>query len=334
MVAVLNGGRAVNQDLTPYSVVVSPASPPRSAYLAWATICVVWGTTYLAIKLALDTIPPFLMGGLRYTIAGGVLAAYLAARGQRLPPRAEWRAFALIGLLMLGFGNGGVVLAEQWVPSGLAAVVIATSPFWMVGLDALLSGGERLRARQLSGLAIGFVGIVILVGPDLVLDTGSRRATAAGIVALQLACAGWALGTAYSRRKAPHVEPIPAAALQMLFGGAFMLLAGTAFGEWAHLRITPSGSLLLLYLALFGAVAGFVAYLHALRHLPVAFVSLYAYVNPVIAVALGTWLLAEPFNWRMAIAIAVVLLGMTVVSMRPRAQTIEREAGAGAAADR
>lgn len=298
------------------------------------SICVIWGTTYLAIKLALDTIPPFLMGGLRYTFAGGVLAAYLSFRGQRLPARVEWRSFALIGVLMLGFGNGGVVLAEQWVPSGLAAVVIATSPFWMVGVDALLPGGERLRARQLWGLAIGFVGIVILVGPDLVGDPGSRGATAAGILALQLACAGWALGTAYSRRRAPLVGPVPAAAMQMLFGGAFMLVVGTALGEWPRLRVTPSGSVLLLYLALVGAVAGFVAYLHALRHLPVSFVSLYAYVNPIIAVALGTLLLAEPFNRRMAAAIAVVLLGMTVVSTRPRAAKVETAASAAGAAER
>jgi drug/metabolite transporter (DMT)-like permease len=300
------------------------ASPPRSAYLAWGAICVIWGTTYLAIKLALDTLPPFLMGGLRYTFAGGVLAAYLLATRRRLPSRSEWQSFALIGFLMLGFGNGGVVLAEQWVPSGLAAVVIATSPFWMVGVDAVLPGGERLRARQLWGLAIGFLGIVILVGPDLVAATGGRRGTIAGVVSLQLACAGWALGTAYSRRKAPHVEPMPAAALQMLFGGAFMLLAGTALGEWPRVRITVGGSLLLLYLSLVGALAGFVAYLHALRHLSVSFVSLYAYVNPVIAVGLGTLLLAEPLGPRMVAAVAVVLLGMAVVSSGPRAPRQER----------
>lgn len=311
-----------------------PGSPPRTAYLAWSAICVIWGTTYLAIKLALDTLPPFLMGGLRYTFAGGVLAAYLFARGQRLPFRVEWRSFALIGVLMLGFGNGGVVLAEQWVASGLAAVVIASSPFWMVGVDAVLPGGERLGARQLWGLAIGFAGIVILVGPDLVVETGSRGGTVAGIVSLQLACAGWALGTAYSRRKAPHVEPMPAAALQMLFGGAFMLCVGTAIGEWPHLRVTLGGTLLLLYLSLVGALVGFVAYLHALRHLSVSFVSLYAYVNPVIAVALGTFLLAEPFGPRMAVAIAVVLIGMTVVSTRPRARGAAPSRSDGEASDR
>lgn len=297
---------------------VAPGTPTRAAYLAWAAICVIWGTTYFAIKLALDTIPPFLMGGLRYTLAGGVLSAYLALRGQRLPIGSEWRTFAPIGILMLGFGNGGVVVAEQWVHSGLAAVVIATSPFWMVGVDAMLPGGERLRARQVCGLVVGFLGIVALVGPDLARETGTRAATAAGIVALQLACAGWALGTAYSRRKASLVEPVPAAAMQMLFGGAFMLVAGTALGEWPHLRVTPSGAALLLYLSLVGAVAGFVAYLYALRHLPVSFVSLYAYVNPVIAVALGTLLLHEPFSRRTAAAIGLVLAGMTIVSTRPR----------------
>ena len=286
----------------------------RRAYVAWVAICVIWGTTYLAIKVALDSVPPFLMGGLRYLLAGGLLAGWQIARGSRMPARASWPSFAALGALMLGLGNGGVVVAEQWVPSGLAAVVIATTPFWMVGVEAMLPGGERLRATHALGLAIGFLGILVLVGPEIARGTGGGWRVAAGFLALQISCAGWSVGSAYGRRRTGHVAPVPAAALQMLFGGALMLAAGTLLGEWPRLRVTPAGAGALLYLALAGALAGFVAYLYALRHLPVSFVSLYAYVNPVIAVALGTLLLGEPFHLRMAAGAVAVLAGMAVVS--------------------
>ena len=286
----------------------------RRAYVAWVAICVIWGTTYLAIKVALDSVPPFLMGGLRYLLAGGLLAGWQIARGSRMPARASWPSFAALGALMLGLGNGGVVVAEQWVPSGLAAVVIATTPFWMVGVEAMLPGGERLRATHALGLAIGFLGILVLVGPEIARGTGGGWRVAAGFLALQISCAGWSVGSAYGRRRTGHVAPVPAAALQMLFGGALMLAAGTLLGEWPRLRVTPAGAGAVLYLALAGALAGFVAYLYALRHLPVSFVSLYAYVNPVIAVALGTLLLGEPFHLRMAAGAVAVLAGMAVVS--------------------
>jgi drug/metabolite transporter (DMT)-like permease len=206
------------------------------------------------------------------------------------------------------------VVAEQWVPSGLAAVVIATTPFWMVGVEAMLPGGERLRATHALGLAIGFLGILVLVGPEIARGTGGGWRVAAGFLALQISCAGWSVGSAYGRRRTGHVAPVPAAALQMLFGGALMLATGTLLGEWPRLRVTPAGAGAVLYLALAGALAGFVAYLYALRHLPVSFVSLYAYVNPVIAVALGTLLLGEPFHLRMAAGAVAVLAGMAVVS--------------------
>jgi drug/metabolite transporter (DMT)-like permease len=296
------------------------AETPRRAWLAWGAVCVIWGTTYLAIKLALTSIPPFLLGGLRYTVAGAALGGYLRARGDRWPERRNWPGFALLGLLMFVIGNGGVVWAEMWVASGLAAVVIATSPFWMVGVEAFAPGGDRLEARHLSGLALGFLGILLLVGPSLRSGGGQRWYTLAGVIALQLACAGWAVGSSYGKRHAPKVAPAMSAAAQMLCGGLLMLTAGSLLGEWRALRFTPTSAGALVYLTVFGSLAAFVAYIYALTHLPVSIVSLYAYVNPVIAVALGTVLLGEPFDARMVVAVAVILAGLAIVSSARRHQ--------------
>lgn len=303
---------------------MSPVVRQR-AYLAFIAISVIWGTTYLAIKLALDTIPPFAMGGLRYVMGGAILALLLRMRGVRLPPVSTWPPFAVIGLLMLGFGNGGVIYAEQFVPSGLAAVVIATTPFWMTGIEALIGKGERLGARKITGLVVGFSGILVLVWPDLLdsMTAGSRYG--AGIIALQLACLGWALGSSYARRLSQASDVLSAAAMQMLFGGGWMLLAATVTGEWPRLHFTVTTSMSLLYLILAGSVAGYTAYAYALKHLPVSTVSLYAYINPVIAVALGTLLLGEPFHARMLVAAAIIAAGIAIVRTRGSAGAVRSE---------
>ena len=275
----------------------------------------VWGTTYLAIRIALETIPPFVMAGVRYVTAGAILVAILAAQGRRLPGPRAWPSLALLGVLMLGFGNGGVVWAEQTVTSGLTAVLVATSPFWMVGLDALLPGGVRLNARRTTGLVVGFLGIVVLVAPEIQLEGG--RQFLGGVVAAQLACVGWAIGSIYARRRghgaAKEESVLMTAAFEMLFGGVALFLAAVVHGEFARVVFTTRTAGALAYLIVFGAVIGFTAYAYALKHLPVATVSLYAYVNPVIAVVLGTLALGEPFNVRMMIAAAVVLAGMALV---------------------
>jgi drug/metabolite transporter (DMT)-like permease len=308
------------------------AARRRLAYLAWGAVCVIWGTTYLGIRVSLESIPPALMGGLRWTIAGSLLTLYLVARGRPLPPPSQWRSIALLAFLLLGLGNGGVVFAEQWVPSGLAAVMVATSPFWMATVEAFLPDGERLRRGVIAGLVIGFSGIVVLVWPDLTLGTSSRRGFLAGMIALQVAAVGWSIGSSYSKRQARfgHRSTASSAstgdtasnapdgvlgstAYQMLAGGLMMIAVGTARGEWSDLYFTTRTSTALIYMSTLGAIGGFVAYTYALRHLPVSFVSLYAYINPVIAVALGILVLHEPFTWRMAIAAALVFIGVAVV---------------------
>ena len=286
----------------------------RVAYLAWGAVCLIWGTTYLGIRVSLETMPPALMGGLRWTIAGSLLALYLMVSGQRLPPRSQWGGIALLGFLLLVLGNGGVVVSEQWLPSGLAAVLVATSPFWMAGVEACLPDGETLRPFVIVGLLIGFSGIVLLVWPELAFDGGDRHFLA-GIVAVQIACFGWSLGSAYSRRHARTENVLGTTAFQMLAGGLMMVAAGTARGEWSSLSFTPRTAGALAYLSTIGAIGGFVAYTYALRHLQISFVSLYAYINPVIAVTLGVLLLGEPFNSRMAASALLVFAGVAVVRL-------------------
>jgi drug/metabolite transporter (DMT)-like permease len=285
----------------------------RLAYFAWAAVCVIWGTTYLGIRISLESMPPALMGGLRWTIAGLLLAAYVRLRGEALPPPSRWGSIALLGFLLLGLGNGGVVFAEQWIPSGLAAVLVGTAPFWMSAVEACLPSGERLRPGVVAGLLLGFAGIVVLVWPELTLDSGASAKFLAGVLALQIASLGWSLGSSYSKRQPQGENVLATTAYQMLAGGIIMVLAGTLRGEWSTLFFTGRTTAALVYLSTVGAIGGFVAYTYALRHLPVSFVSLYAYINPVIAVALGILVLSEPFTSRMAAAALLVFAGVAVV---------------------
>jgi drug/metabolite transporter (DMT)-like permease len=297
--------------------VVTSARPPRSAYLAWLSVCVVWGTTYLAIRIALETFPPALLGGIRFTVAGLVLALLMAARGVPLPNVSAWPALAVMGVLMISVGNGLVVWGEQWVPSGIAAVIVAALPFSTALVEACLPDGERVSARTLTGMLIGFAGILVLVWPDLVASTtGSMFALAAG--GILLAEFGWALGSSYAKRQPKESNPFVGSALQMFFGGLVMVIVGTVRGEWSMLSFTTRTVAAEVYLIVFGSFAGYAAYIYALKYLPLSTVSLYAFVNPIIAVLLGTLILDEPFGPRIVGASALVLAGVAVVRQRPK----------------
>ena len=304
----------------------------QTAYLAWIAVCVLWGTTYLGIRIALETIPPALLGGLRYTAAGILLAAILAMRGERPLPRSQWGGLALIGLLTICIGNGGVIWAEQWVPSGIAAVTVATVPFWMIAVEAFTADGDPLTARLVVGLLVGFGGILLLVWPDITSASGAAHQFLAGIVSLQVACVGWALGSALSRRHARQENVLSAAALQMFFGGLMMLAAATVRGEWAHLAFNARTVSAEIYLTIAGSIVGYSAYTYALRHLPTATVSLYAYANPVIAIVLGALVANEPFGPRVIIASLMVLTGSALVQWRDKKKAAEAARGRHAAA--
>lgn len=274
-------------------------------------VCLLWGTTYLGIRITLETMPPLLMAGIRWSAAGAIILGVLAARGARIPGPAEWPALIVLGILLLGLGNGFVVLAELTIPSGLAAVLVAAVPFWMVAVERLMSPADRISGRKMLGLIIGFGGIVLLVWPEL--QIGAGRGFLLGVGATQIACLGWAVGSSYSRRRGAHENVLAVAALQMLFGGLVLAASGLVLGEWASFAYNSRTIGALIYLIFAGAIAGFSAYAYALKHLPVATVSLYAYINPIIAVVLGTLVLGEPLSPRLAAAGAVVLAGMALV---------------------
>lgn len=301
---------------------MSPMSGERRlAWVAWVVVCVVWGTTYLAIRVALESVPVALLAGLRWMAAGLILAAILPLVGERIPPVRTWGSIALAGFLMAVVGNGGVVWAEQYVASGLAAVLVAMVPFWTVLVEAMLPRGERLTRPALAGLGIGFLGIVVLVWPELTVGGQDGRLFLAGVVSLQLACLGWALGTSYTKRNPSGTTPFAQSAMQMLLSGAMLIAIGTATGEWSRLAFTTRTAAAMIYLVLFGSIVGYSAFVYALKHLPISTVSLYAYVNPIIAVVLGTLLLSEPFSPRIIVASALVLGGIAVVRRAPPASS-------------
>ena len=290
-----------------------------SAYVAWIVVCIVWGTTYLAIRIALESVPVALVGGLRFTAAGLILITTLRVTGQPLAARQSWGVIALSGFLLLVIGNGAVVWAEQYVASGLAAVMVAMVPFWNVVVEAFLADGERATPRTWSGLAVGFAGIVVLVWPELFAGGPGGPWFVAGVIALQLACAGWALGTSVTKRNTVSSSPAAMSAVQMLAAGLMFLAIATLTGEWKELAFTVRSASAIVYLVVFGSIVAFSAYVYALKHLPIATVSLYSYVNPLIAVVLGTVLLSEPFSGRTLVASALVFAGIAVVRSASKA---------------
>ena len=293
------------------------SKPPSLAYAAWVAVCLIWGTTYLAIRIALETIPPTLLGGLRFLVAGLLLCVFIRLRGSSLPPLREWPRQAVLGSLLLGIGNGGVVWSELWIPSGIAAVGVSALPFWMAGTEAAIRG-ERIPRHVLVGLAVGFLGIVLLIWPSLFEADVSAPRFGLGVVLVQIACLGWAVGSSLSKRAASTTSTLAAAALQQFFAGLLLITIASVLGEWSRLALTPRTIAAQLYLIAFGSLAAYSAYLYALEHLPITTVSLYAYINPIIAVLLGALFASEPLTPRVAAAAALVLAGITIVRRSPR----------------
>jgi len=285
-------------------------------YAAFVIVCIVWGTTYLAITVALETVPVLLVAGLRWMFAGVVLSALMLGTGRGLPAPRMWAPLALLGFLMNVVGNGFVVYAQQFVASGLTAVLIATTPFWSALVERLLPNGERFSKRSLAGLALGFSGIVVLVWPEMTNGGAGGRNFIAGVIAIQLACIGWVIGTSFAKRHELGDNPFRSTALQMVFSGTMLLGAATVHGDWAQLSFTPPTIAAMLYLSIAGSLVAYSAYIYAIQHLPLQLVSLYAYINPMIAVALGTLLLSEPISARIIIAAVLVFAGTWIVGKR------------------
>jgi drug/metabolite transporter (DMT)-like permease len=298
------------------------ASAHRTALIiAFATVYIVWGSTYLAIRVAVETMPPFLLAGVRFLLAGSLLFAWLRLKGTALPTRSQWQHAALAGVLMLLGGNGLVVWAEKTVSSSLTALLIALTPVWFALLDWLRPGGKRPALYTLAGIVVGFGGVALLV-------SGRNNSGASmiqnpwGVVAVILAGFFWAAGSLWSRYNAKPESPWMNAALQMICGGASLLLLSFLCSEPAHYhlaQVSRHSWLAFGYLIVFGSWIGFSAYVWLLKASTPARVATYAYVNPVIAVLLGHWLLAEPFGVRELWAAVIILIGVIITTLPKRA---------------
>jgi drug/metabolite transporter (DMT)-like permease len=325
---MVNGDGPVNTSAVETSAVDTSTGDTRTRVLSWVSlgiVYVVWGSTYLAIRVGVAHLPPLLLAGTRYLIAGGLLypiGRRAAARGDgsggrgaRLGARA-WLAGAVVGVLLLFGGNGGVSVAETTLPSGVAAVLVATVPLWMI-VFAWPVERQRVTLRSAAGLAIGLAGVAVLVGTGL---TGGRGT---GVCIVVGASAAWGLGSVLSHRlPVPGNAPL-AAAIEMLAGGVVLLAVAAVSGEFGRVHwasVPATAWIALAYLIGPGSILAFTAYGYALAHLPTATVATYAYVNPVVAVLAGIAILGEQFSWREGVGAVLILASVVIIVNRPRSE--------------
>lgn len=282
--------------------------------LNFAAVYVLWGSTYLAIRYGVRDLPPALMAGVRFLIAGAILLAWLLWKKAPLPTLSRLGPVALTGMLLLFGGNYLVTYAELTVSSGMAAVIVANLPFFMAGLEALRRDGERLSSLGVLGLLIGFAGMLILMWPKITAGGGGGLREFRGELALLGANLCWAAGSIYSKHHVRGVATLTAVAFEMLIAGAALCAAGLLLGEAPRFHLTPRAAAAVAWLIFAGSLAGYSAYIWLLHHVPAARVSTYAYVNPIIAVLLGWLMLEETLDWRMAAGTAVILGGVAAVN--------------------
>lgn len=277
-----------------------------------------WGTTYLGIRIAVETVPPVVLMTARFLLSGGLLLIGALFTRAKLPRGAELWWTSLYGLITIGAGTGLLVYAETWIPSGLAAIMITTAPFWTAGIDAMLPGGERLHGPTLFGMLIGFLGVGSLLAPDAIaaIEGTGGGAMLAGFGVLQLGQVGWTVGALMQRRHSTTVHPVISGAVQQFATGLVFL--PFALMQTAPVHFTPRATWAILYLAVFGSVVGYSAFIFTMQRLPVAMASMYTYINPIVAVVLGWLFLSEPIGLRHAVAMVITFVGVYMVK---RAQT-------------
>ncbi len=287
-----------------------PTKPPLAAYLALTAVCFFWGTVYLGIRIAIESFPPMLLMGGRFLSAGVVILLVGALLKARMPSRCEFALTSLYGVITLGLGVGTLAFAMQWIPSGLAAMLTTTSPFWMIGIEAMLPGGERPNLPTMGGVLVGLAGTLLLVAPGAI-QQGLGSAIVFSFVILQLGCGGFALGSILERRHRTTTHPVINGAVQELATGVVFLIPALFLRQPVH----PSwkGFAAILYLIVFGGIVGYSAYLYAMKHLPVSLVSIYTYVNPVVAVIVGALLYGEGFQPLDLVAMLIIFVGVMIV---------------------
>lgn len=298
---------------------MTPAEARRNRtriILAFAAVYVIWGSTYLFIKYAIESVPPFMMGAARFTVAGLLLYAFARWRGAKSPDRYDWRSAAITGVLMLGVGNGAVMWAELTVPTGIVALIVSTTPIWIVVFDWLRPRGVRPRLPVIIGLALGLAGMIILIGPRAIVGDG--HVDEVGVLILLMGSLGWAIGTMLSKGSKRSSAPLAYAALQMIAAGAAMLTTSIAIGEHTRFEVSEVSTRALLswiYLMIAGSIIGYTAYIYLLGQVSAAKAATYAYVNPIIAVLLGWAFLREPVGARTIVAAAVIIGGVAIITL-------------------
>ena len=279
-------------------------------YAALVSVCFFWGTTYLAIRMALESFPPLTLVSARFIISGLLLLCGCLLAGAKLPRGSELRRTALNGVIILGIGNGCLTLAETWIASGLAALIITISPFWMLGLDAVMPPRVRLYGPTLGGMVVGLAGAALLVGPGA-LEGGATSNIVKGFLVLQLGCFCWSFGSLLQRKREAIAHPIVNGGVQQLAAGLAFLGPAVLIGGDITWHVRGLGAL--FYLVAFGSIVGYSSYVYALQHLPVAVLSIYNYVNPVVAVTLGWIFYREQFGGREALAMGIIFTGVAIV---------------------
>ena len=285
--------------------------PQFKAYAALAAVCFFWGTTYLGIRIALESFAPVTLVGLRYLLSGLIMTAGARVVATPLPRGKELLWTAVNGLIILGIGNSCLAFAEQWIPSGLSSLLVATSPFWMVSIEAMLPEGERLRAPTIAAMLVGIAGVALLAAPDLRSSSPSGAKFMLGFALLQIGVAGWSVGSMLQRHQRSQAHPFVSAAVQQLATG--VAFAIPALLQPQHSQWNARGIGAMLYLAIFGGLIGYSAYVLMMDRLPVAIASVYTYINPMVAVLLGWALYHEHFGITEAIAMATIFLGVALV---------------------
>jgi len=311
---------------------VAKIDPKRSIVLlilAFAAVYILWGSTYLAIKYVIETLPAYISTGTRFLLAGTTL--FTIGRFSKdfvKPTLKQWRASIVVGTLLFLGGTGGVVIAEHHITSGLAALLVATEPFWIVLLSWLWLKGERPSWRVATGLLLGFIGVYFLIGGSNAAQTGNGTNQIFGMVLVLAAAFSWAAGSIYGVRAATPKSPILAAGMQMIAGGTALLLFGTLMGEWSSFEIAAvslTSWLGLAYLLVFGSLFAFTAYSWLLKNAHPAMVATYAYVNPVIAVILGSAIAGESFTRRMLIGAGVIVGSVVLITSQNREKVVEEK---------
>ncbi|HED38507.1 MAG TPA: multidrug DMT transporter permease [Ignavibacteria bacterium] len=281
------------------------------AYLAYASICILWGTTYLAIRIGVSYLPPFLFAGLRWLSAGSLFLIFLLIKGKKFPKLIDLFHLAIVAISLIGIGNGLLTFAEQWVPSGISSLFITTVPFWMVGMELFLPSSPKLNIKIIIGSFMGLIGVTLILGHNWQQMIASSYLT--GIIALFFLVLSWSFGSVYSKYKKIKVDPLLGAAIQMMIAGSAQIIVGLFLGEAARFHFNEESFMAFSYLLVFGSIVGYSSYIYALAHLPLSFVSTYAYINPVIALILGWLVLGEEMNLLIVLAAVVIFIGVAIV---------------------